>query len=300
MRGPLQGRRRSRAPEAVDIDPGAMASLIEESQDVHHDAMRATGTSLEEMVEIGHETRARNQIDVEESRHVAAERSRRLSGAAFGGGALAAAGIGTAMAALLASPAFADSAQDIQILHTAASIEVLAVATYGTALTLPFIGGASANPVVKAFCETTKSQHSQHLQAFNAAVTQLGGKPQNNPDPVLAKVVKAAEPGLTGPLPVVKLALELETGAAETYVADCAALSDIHAKAVTASIMGVEAQHAAVLLAVQALLEANAPQLIVLSPTDVTSLPAAAGSVGFPAAFYATNDARPASEGALS
>jgi hypothetical protein len=64
--------------------------------------------------------------------------------------------------------------------------------------------------------------------------------------------------------------------------------------------MGVEAQHASVLLAVQALLNANAPQLITLAPGNVANLPAAAGSVGFPDAFFPTDQARPALEGALS
>ena len=54
-------------------------------------------------------------------------------------------------------------------LQTAASIENLAVATYGVALTLDFIGGASANPVVKAFSTKTMMQHQEHADAFNAA-----------------------------------------------------------------------------------------------------------------------------------
>lgn len=111
-------------------------------------------------------------------------------------------------------------------------------------------------------------------------------------------MVQAAVPGLTGPAQVVALALELEQGAAETYVADTAALSDTNARKLTASVMGVEAQHASVLLAVQALLAAGAPQLITLSPTDVASLPAASGSVGFPNVFFPTDMARPATEGA--
>jgi len=292
--------RRSAPDETVDIDPRAMGALIEQSQDIHRNAMTVTDDSLTEMVESGREARANGEIDPEESRQVAERRSRMMTGAAFGGGLLAAAGIGAALQGLFASEAFAASATDVQILQTASSIEVLAVATYKTALTLPFIGGSSANPVVKAFATTTMQQHAQHLSAFNAAITQLGGKPQTNPDPALGKVVQAAVPGLTSPGPVVALALELEQGAAETYVADVAALSDLNAKKVTASIMGVEAQHASVLLAVQALLNANAPQLITLAAGNVANLPAAAGSVGFPQAFFPTDQARPATEGALS
>jgi rubrerythrin len=277
-----------------------MESLIEESQDIHHDAMAVTNDSLDEIVETGADARAHGAADPDESRQVAARRSRLITRAAFGGGILAAAGIGGALQAVFSSPAFAASATDVQILRTAASIETLAVATYKTALTLPFIGGASANGVVKAFATTTMQQHQQHLDAFNGAITGLGGKPQTDPDPVLAKVVQDAVPGLTSPGPVVALALELEQGAAETYVADVAALSDANAKKLTASIMGVEAQHASVLLAVQALLNANAPQLITLAAGNVANLPAAAGSVGFPQAFFPTDQARPATEGALS
>ncbi len=298
MRGRLSSSRPAHEEGALDVDPRSMDLLIEESEDLHHDAMTTTATTLEEMVERGHEARAQGAIDLDESRDAAARRSQLMTEAVFGGGILAAAGIAGAFETLFASPAFAAAATDIQILQAAASIEVLAVATYKTALTLPFIGGSSANAVVKAFATTTMQQHQQHLDAFNGAITGLGGKMQTNPDPVLARVVQAAVPGLTSPGPVVALALELEQGAAETYVADVAALSDGNAKKLTASIMGVEAQHASILRAVQALLAGGAPQLIALPP-NAAELPAAAGSVGFPQAFFPTDQARPASEGAL-
>ena len=187
---------------------------------------------------------------------------------------------------------------DIQILQTAASIENLAVATYDTALTLDFIGGASANGVIKAFVMKTKDQHTEHGKAFNAAIQQLGGKTQSAPDPVLVKVVTDAKPKLTNAAAVVDLALTLENGATQTYVSNVAALGDINARKVTASIMGVEAQHAAVLNAVKALVGANMANLIALPP-DGAKLPAVAGSVGFPDTFFKTTDARPSDEGAV-
>jgi hypothetical protein len=98
---------------------------------------------------------------------------------------------------------------------------------------------------------------------------------------------------------VIGLALELENIAAETYVNNMSLLTDANAKKVTASIMGVEAQHVAILLAVQALLKAGASADISLPP-PAAKLPAAAGSVGFPNAFYPTSNAAPASQGALS
>jgi hypothetical protein len=278
------------------IDDLRLRDLLDQSQDLHSDAMRTSSGSLDELVELGHEERTYDSGILAPVDEVT--RRNTLLGGLPKTGVLAAAGLGTAMAALIASPAFADKAMDVQMLQTAASIENLAIATYDVALTLDFIGGASANPVVKAFVQKTKEQHQQHVQAFNAAATRLGGKAQDQPDPVLLGVVNNAKPGLTGPAQVVDLAISLEDGAAQTYVANTGAYANKNARTVAASIMGVEAQHVAVLNAVKALLAGGAADLIALPP-DAAKLPAAAGSVGFPNAFYPTTDARPATEGAV-
>jgi hypothetical protein len=283
-------------------DPRALSELLEESQDMQADAVRVTAQPLAEVVERGQSPI--DEVDVAENQAFAAEHRRSLATSIGGAGILAAAGGGLLLGAL-ASPAYASSSPDVQMLQTAASIEVLAVSTYGTAETLPYIGGSSANPVVSKFVSVTKSQHEQHLVAFNAALAKMGAKKQNKPDPAFVPVVNKAVASLSGASAaqgtagVVALALELENIAAETYVNDVPNLKTSVHKALFASIMGVEAQHAAVLLAVQALLMANAPQLITLSPTNVASLPAAAGSVGFPNAFYPTSSAAPASQGAV-
>jgi rubrerythrin len=209
-----------------------------------------------------------------------------------------------AIADFIGGAAFASSGTDVQVLQTASSIEVLAIATYKTALTLSYIGGSAANPVIKAFAKTTMSQHSDHLAAFQAATTSLGGQKQTKPDPAFVPVVNKAVASITkasdsaGALLVVGLALELENIAAETYVNNMSLLSNANAKKVTASIMGVEAQHVAILNAVQALLKAGAGADIVLPP-PTAKLPAAAGSVGFPNAFYPTSSAAPATQGAM-
>ena len=271
----------------------ALDQLIEQSQDLHSDAMATTRENVAEIVELAHES---NEPDPQARETFSREHRALVARGVMGGGALAAAGFGTALLALFASPAFADQSTDVQMLQTAASIENLAVATYGTALTLPFV--PQLPKAVQTFVTTTKAQHMDHAQAFNAAITQLGGKAQNEPDPVLLGVVNKAKPTLTGPAPLIDLALQLEQGAAETYVADVGAFSDANARKVTASIMGVEAQHVAVLNAVKALVTAGHPEYITLPP-PLEKLPAAAGSVGFPDAFYKTDQARPATEGAV-
>jgi len=259
--------------------------LLEQSRDLHADAMVTTRDALDEIVELGLES-----PDTDRPTPMLHGVSR--------GGMLAAAGLGTALAALWATPAFAQSSRDVQILQTAASLENLAVATYDTALTLDFIGGPAAIPTVKTFVEMTRDQHADHAKAFNAAAKRLDGKPQRDPDPVLLKVVEMAKPGLTGPAAVVDLAIDLENTAAATYVANTSELKNKKARAVVASVMGVEAQHLAILYAVKALVAGGATDLIALPP-DAAALPAAAGSVGFPDAFFMTDAARDAKEGAV-
>jgi hypothetical protein len=286
----------------MTVDPRALAELLEESQDLQADAMRPTHAALDELVDLSHASAGEDVA----SNHAFHEEHQRGLRASFAGASLLGAAGGAALVGVLASAAGASSSADIQVLQTAASIENLAVATYKEALTLPYIGGATANAVVTKFATVTMGQHVQHADAFNSAIKSLKGKAQTKPDPAFVPVVNKAVKSLTGAtaaagaLGVVGLALELENIAAETYVKDTTLVKSTSNKALFASIMGIEAQHVAVLYAVQALLKANAPQLISLSePATLEALPAAAGNVGFPNAFYKTNSAAPAKQGAV-
>jgi len=281
------------------LDDRALGGLLEESQDIHADAMTATVEPLSELVELGHERRANGGSDPDETVRFRGERRRLMRRSLVAGGALASYGFGGALLRLLETPAFADKDLDVQMLQTSAALENLAVATYDAALALPFIGGDAGNPTVKTFVTTTRAQHADHANAFNDAVSKLGGKPQPNPHPVLLDVVTKAKPTLTDPGKVVDLALQLETAASQTYQNNVATLEDPNAKMVTAAIMGVEAQHVAVLLAVQALLQAGQPDLIALDPANVANLPDVAGKVGFPDSFQKTEKARAPKEGAI-
>jgi Ferritin-like domain len=260
------------------MDERGLSELMEQSDDLHSDAMRQGRQDLRDYSEAAHEARARRQ-------HRLAAAGVMIAGAA------GAAVFGNAGAAL------ADD-EDVQVLQTAAALENLAVSTYKTALTLPYIGGSSANGVVKAFAMKTMAQHDEHAKSFNSTVKALGGKEQNDPDAKYAAVVKAAVPKIKNAADVVKLAISLEDVAAQTYVKNVSMVSTADLRQLFASVAGVEAQHKAILLAVQALLAGGAAKLIALPP-DGAKLPAAAGSVGFPDAFYPTAMASPASEGAV-
>lgn len=254
------------------LDTRLLVELTEQSQDLNSDALRITREAL---VEYGQQQEP-------------ARRWWRRGGtmAALAGGAAL---LGTARAA-------AATSDDVMALQTAASLENLAVSVYTTAAGLPFI--KDGNKTVAAFITKTTSQHTAHGQAFNAAATQAGGKAQTAPDPKYAAVVKQMLPSIKTPADVVKLAITLEDVAAQTYTSYVSKVGDPQLRKLFASVAPVEAQHRSTLLAVQALLATGNAALIAI-PTDAAKLPAAAGSVGFPDAFYPTKNASPTSEGAV-
>lgn len=184
-------------------------------------------------------------------------------------------------------------------LQTAVSLELLAVATYEAALTLPFI--TDGNPVIVQFAEITMSQHDEHRQAFSAQTEVLGGTDQTATNPKYTPIVEAAKAKLAAPIDVVTLAATLEEVATDTYLADLNRYTDVTSRVLMASVMGVECQHLATLRAVGALLEGGAPELIAIPlGADIAKLPAAAGSVAFPDAFADVDMASPPEEGAVS
>ena len=256
--------------------------LMEESADLHADAMRSMREPLDEIAELARERRA-----------VAMRRT--LAGAGLAAGAVA----------LMATPAYASD--EVAALQTAASLENLAVLAYETALTLPYLKNptSAAFKTVAAFAQTTMAQHADHGKAFNAKAVELGGKAQTKPNPKYAPVVTGAVPQLKkgNPLDLLSLAITLEDVATSTYVKNVQDLPDPRVRLLFGTVAGVESQHLATLLAVQALLKGNAPQLVTVKATggavDIAKLPAAAGSAPVPETFKKTDKASPASEGAV-
>ena len=274
----------------MTYDDRRLTELLAESQDLHSQGMRVTKEGLEEIVELGLERRSGTR---------GTDRRSFLRRSLFAAGTVGGIGFGSGMLRNAVVTVSADSGSDVMALQTAASIENLAVAVYTKAASLdPNVSGA-AIPVVAAFVKMTITQHQEHGKAFNAAATALGGKAQTGIDqPVYDAVVTPALGKIKGPADVLALAYTLEDAAAQTYVKFGSTVDDKNSQQAFATIAPVEAQHAAVILAVKALVDAGAPQLIAIPP-DLTKLPAAAGSVGFPNTFYKTDGARPVGEGAV-
>jgi len=280
------------------VDERTFNRLIEHSQDLHADAMRGMPAAMAELTDLSRSGAIHQAAPADVAAYNAGRRSflQKLGLGTLVAQGVLAGGIASALTAIIAKPVLADGNLDIQILQTASSLEILAVATYGAALGLPFI--ANGNGVIKAFAMTTMSQHNGHRQAFQAQTGALGGTAQTNANPKYAPVVEAAKPTLMSPIDVVVLAATLEQVATDTYLANLTLLNDTRSKTIMGSVMGVECQHLATLRAVKALLEGGAPELIAI-PTNVASLPAAAGSVAFPNPTEGTALASPPEEGAL-
>jgi len=264
--------------------------------------MRTVPTSVDELADLRADREAKRSDPLFDSETIAQFNAgrqaltARLGGRGLLGRGLLGGGIGAAVLALLATPARADTALDTQILQTASSLEILAIATYAAAIELPFI--KTGNATVLAFAQTTMKQHSEHNAAFQARTKALGGKVQDKANTKYAPVVESAKPTLTTPAAVVTLAATLEQVATETYLSDLSQFDDTTAQELMASVMGVESQHLAVLRAVGALLAGGGASLIAI-PTNVAALPAAAGSVAFPQPFQGTSMASPPQEGAV-
>ena len=188
---------------------------------------------------------------------------------------------------------------DVAAAQTAASIENVAIALYGRASDLVSVQslGSPARLTLAALLNGAAQHHADHLTAFNAAATRLGGRAQTAPDPALTSSVVQPALGATTAAQLLQVLAPLELVAAETYAAQVVAVSDRQLKNSFAAITGVEAQHAGLLLAAASLLD-EAKVASVAFPWEAATLPATAATEGTPSAFLRTDQARPPTEGA--
>ncbi|MDP9403598.1 MAG: ferritin-like domain-containing protein [Actinomycetota bacterium] len=138
---------------------------------------------------------------------------------------------------------------DLGIVEFAAGLEVLAINTYKAAL-----DAATANklgpvpPAVAEFVKTAMGHHQEHLEALNGAL-KAGARDQvNEPNATLKSVVDAEFAKVKDVAGAARLALMLETIAADTYLANLPKLKSDDGKKLAASIQAVDQQHRAILL----------------------------------------------------
>jgi rubrerythrin len=132
--------------------------------------------------------------------------------------------------------------QDLVLARTAASLEQLAVDSYGAA------AGLLTTRAIKRAASLFAEHHQLHLDALNGAITGAGGEAVTmRNQAVYDAVVKPAIDAAKTESDAVNLALQLEEAAAQTYVFAGGALSTPQLRSTIMTIGGVEARHAAVL-----------------------------------------------------
>ncbi len=137
---------------------------------------------------------------------------------------------------------------DIAVAAVAASLENLAVFAYTAGIGAATAGKlGSVPPAVVTFATTARSQHTEHAAAWNAVLRDHHRARVTEVNPTLAPVVKSDFASVHDVVGLAKLALTLETIAAETYQAQISRLVSPAAVALAASIEPVEMQHVAIL-----------------------------------------------------
>ncbi|HEV2766604.1 MAG TPA: ferritin-like domain-containing protein [Acidimicrobiales bacterium] len=132
---------------------------------------------------------------------------------------------------------------DLEVAKTAASLEVLAVNTYGAALEAPL----DYPPAVAEFATTAKAHHEAHRDAWNEVLTGAGEAEVTDPPAELEATVNDQFSKVTDVGGVAALALMLEQTAADTYFAVIPQLTNEEALKLAASIHPIDMQHAAIL-----------------------------------------------------
>ncbi len=131
---------------------------------------------------------------------------------------------------------------DLVLARTAASLEKLAVDTYGTA------AGLITTPAVLAAATMFAGHHQMHLDALNGVLMGAGAQPITEMNQaVYDALVKPALDAAKTEMDAVNIALSLEEAAAQTYVYAGGTLSTPSLRSTIMTIGGVEARHAAVL-----------------------------------------------------
>jgi len=169
---------------------------------------------------------------------VQARRRALLSGAAtLSAGAVALLGGRHALAAAAAKPSAGQTEADVRILNTALGAEQEAVAAYQA--------GAESGLLAKDVLGTAlafQGHHKEHAAALASTVEKLGGKPvaaKARYDFPLAQLKSQAD--------VLRFAAGLERGAISAYLGAVPLFADSKLAQVSASILGDEAMHWAVL-----------------------------------------------------
>lgn len=138
---------------------------------------------------------------------------------------------------------------DLALGAFAASLEVLAVNTYGAALDAAGAGDlGDVPPAVAEYVTTAQAHHQAHLDRWNEILTEAGEPEVTEPPSELEATVNEAFAEVSDVTGAAELALMLEQIAAATYLSVIPLLATEPPIRLVASIQPIDMQHVAVLL----------------------------------------------------
>ncbi|HWH35811.1 MAG TPA: ferritin-like domain-containing protein [Acidimicrobiales bacterium] len=141
-----------------------------------------------------------------------------------------------------------EASGDVATARLAASLEVLAVNTYQSALDAAGAGDlGDVPPAVATFATTAQRHHQAALDEWNRLLGSLGEPEVTEPPPELASEVNQSFGQAGDVVAVAQLALMLEQTAADTYFEAIPGIQNSEALSLAASIQPVDMQHAAIL-----------------------------------------------------
>jgi methylmalonyl-CoA mutase cobalamin-binding subunit len=204
----------------MEISERSLRRMVREVDDRHREGMRTIGEEIEAV-------------------HTGAASRRRFLRDAGAGLALV---IGSAVVPVgaLAGNASAQSVDDPTIAKFSESVELAAAAAYDAAVR----SGKLHTPAVIMAAMTFGSHHADHAKAFGAFAGDAG---KAVPNPGILQTVGDQIREAPDEVAVLSVAYATENAAAATYLFAIGALQSSIILAATASIMPVEAEHAAVL-----------------------------------------------------
>ncbi|MCK9878916.1 ferritin-like domain-containing protein [Frankia sp. Ag45/Mut15] len=137
---------------------------------------------------------------------------------------------------------------DLKVVALAAALENLAVAAYSAVLTKAGAGTyGTVPPAIGEFVTVVRSQHTDHGKAWNGVLASAK-LPEITGAPLTIAAGEVAKLNQAKTLPeVARIALDLETGAAQTYLSALTNVTNTTGISTAATIAPVEAMHAAVL-----------------------------------------------------
>lgn len=213
----------------LDFDVDRFKEAVAENTELHEESMRTIDTDIRDLHA--------------ETRKVIGGASRRdfLIRSALATTAVTIGSQIIPMGSIFSGIASAQALTDADIAAFAASIEYTAVAAYKAAAA----SGKVKTPAVGAAATLFATEHKAHGDAFAGA---SGGKiAKDTTNATLLKALVTQLTAATDEKAVVMLAFGVENAAAATYQFAMGALKDVGAQKLAASILAIEAGHAAIL-----------------------------------------------------